>query len=244
MAKILDPSVIKRSSSADFKKSTNKGIKLRSKSVDLDRKPEQKKTETETTPIDPSLVDYKKILKNNLDKSQGDLNRVGTASPTSSILKTSSSPRTRKEMMKKHVKFNEENSEKAKTEPSAPNKPVEAAKTDIKISWVMSIQYSNNSMQNMRAIDQFDSGLKNVNDKMVDKFKQLIDQQIKNEKPTPKESQIPQPITEPQGQNIKDERSELEKYIFVFECRQWLAKDSGDKKTERILKVSNILNGL
>ena len=88
----------------------------------------------------------------------------------------------------------------------------------------------------------------NTKDVGIDSLKQKLDENENNQSQSKKLVKA-KSIDEDRDRDsksipdeIKGKKVEDESFIYVFECKQWLAKDQGDKKIERILKVTNILN--
>ena len=217
---------LKRSSSADATKSdettTKNQIKPRS-------------TSASSADGKEKSTMYKNVLKKNLEKNGENLmERLSNASPTMSILKTSSSPRTER----KKVKFNskdfyhqlDENSLQNSKEPVAVlNNNTKQAKLEMKLNWIMTVSYNEqNLVKNIKTIENFDKTLKSLDQKSLSKYDIVLKNEDKPKDPIDREAT-------PSHSNGNDNN------IYVFECKKWLAKDSPDKKIERVLKPSNIL---
>lgn len=150
--------------------------------------------------------------------------------PTSSILKTSSSPRNRR----KHVKFNSKDfyhqiSDENKSI-AAPTKP----KLEMKLNWIMSVANNDQGqIKSLKTIENFDKTIKAIDDRYIAKYDSIFKQEVtdsKSKEETPKSRS-------PRSTSVEDLNA-----MYVFECKKWLAKDSADRKIERIIKVTSILN--
>ncbi len=172
-------------------------------------------------------INFNDILRKNLSKSTGSLDSSRT-SP--SILKKSSSPRTRKEIMRKKVQFNSQN---MYNDDKKPKETEKTHKIEINLNWILSVCYDENkNIKNIKNVENFDKSIKNVSPQAIKKYDQNL-------------LKIKKTITEKNEQDeqieLNNYSSEMEKMIYVFECKHWLAKDMEDKKIERILKPSNFL---
>lgn len=197
-------------------------------------------------------INYKEILKKNLKKSLGS-QELSRASPTPSILKTAASPRTRK-----HVKFNSQlTSSDATPKPTdkspspAPNQNVKqqqqqqqpsttSNKIEMNIQWILSVEYNDstsNQITNFDSIEDYDPTIKNIDSKLISYYDSKTNKLLKPA--VPNEQLNDQKIDE--TKDNKAENVNLENMIYVFECKRWLARNMDDRKTERILKLTNIL---
>lgn len=174
------------------KNKNKKDDKKRSKSADPSKssprtpEPTTSDVKQRSSSADPSgSVNYKDVLKKNFEKNGLGLEApsptVSRASPTPSILKTSASPRTKNESMKKSVKFNSQDihhnvddpkPESGKNEPVKQEPPKPAApKTEMSISWVMSIKYDDRkNIDFIETIEDHDKMLKNIDNKLIAKY--------------------------------------------------------------------------
>ena len=190
---------------------------------------------------------YTDILKKNLSRSSSGPD-ISRHSPTPSILKTASSPRSRNEMMRKSVKFNEAENKSTSINKLEKGQSADGEKTapkiEMNLNWIMSLTYGEqNAIKQMKTVEDFDKTIKHIDSKLVAKLdesenpasKKLTKQAKSIDDDRDRESKTATP-TGDQGRHHEDH------LIYVFECKQWLAKDQGDKKIERILKVTNILN--
>jgi len=167
-------------------------------------------------------------------------------SPTSSILKTSASPRNQRKTVKFNSKdfyhqISDDNSRK-----SAPVTSSASTKTklDMKLTWLMSVVYNDqNQIKSLRTIENFDRSLKNIDERHVAKYDAIFREQaakltkdkgVEETAPGSDRQRSPRPGSTDENNN---------NLMYVFECKKWLAKDSQDRKIERIIKVTNILNG-
>lgn len=153
------------------------------------------------------------------------INGPNESSSTVSILKTSASPRTRRDMMKKHVKF-EKNLSQSKN--SEEKKPVQS-KIEMNMNWLMTINYSKNSqISNLRTLENFDKSIKAIDKRLIGIYESKVS----------KSTQSVEQLTSAHknSENVSDN------LIHVFECNQWLDGSGEDRKTDRILKLSNVLS--
>ncbi|CAF0724098.1 unnamed protein product [Brachionus calyciflorus] len=156
---------------------------------------------------------------------------------TPSILKTPNSPRTRRDMMKKHVKFEQQSNDKLKNE----KKEDKTAKIDMILNWVMSINYHDDSktIKNVRTIENYDKSIKNIDNKLVTLYESKLS---KSTASSTKENKSDVQQTPLSPRNSK--QSIQENLIHVFECNKWLAKDMEDRQTERIIRLIKSINQL
>ena len=248
---------VKRSKSVDLLKSKqqariknlNKGRSLSADSKKLKLDSKSNLTQADGT----NKQKYTDILKQNLERSNSGPDISRQHSPTPSILKTSSSPRSRNDMMRKSVKFNESENKKTSIGKQERNpspaqeteKTSTAPKIEMNLNWIMSLTYADqNVIKEVKSIENYDKTIKNIDVKLVEKLDENENSQGQSKKLVKAKS-----IDEDRDRDaksipdeIKGKKVEDESFIYVFECKQWLAKDQGDKKIERILKVTNILN--
>lgn len=157
----------------------------------------------------------------NQEEKNAELNESAS---TVSILKTSASPRTRRDMMKKHVKFDKNLSQSKNAESEKPAN----AKIEMSMNWLMSINYSRNSnISNIRTLESFDKSIKAIDNRLISLYESKI-------------SKSTQPIEEITAE-LKSSDSVNENLIHVFECNKWLDRNREDRQTEKILKLSNVL---
>lgn len=194
-------------------------------------------------------VNIKDVLKKNLEKgSTGSLDKMRQQSPTPSILKTSSSPRTRNDMMRKSVKFNEntENSRQAAAQKEAEQQKTSAPKIEMSLNWLMSVSYGEqNAIRAIKTIENFDKTIKNIDNKLLAKYDASLNPNIKKLSKTKSvDSDRERDAADAKAHmdaSFEDTDKANENYIYVFECKKWLARDQGDKKIERKIKVTNML---
>ena len=207
---------IKNLKPEEIEKLENK--KPRSKSAELSRKTVKSKSIQRPRSVSSN---YK---RNTVSSRQDDLKKSieSRASPTPSILKNPTSPRTRRDMMKKQVKF--ETAEKTKEKKGEKPNPV---KVEMNVNWLMSINYSDDSrtIKSVRTVENYDKSIKSIDNKLVSLYESKLNKSLK--KPEETVTATPKPVNE----NL----------IYVFECNKWLAKDKEDRQTERILKITNVL---
>lgn len=189
----------------------------RSSSADFSKSPETK------------TIPKRSISANSSNEKKKDSDEIKSNQiPTSSILKTSSSPRNRR----KHVKFN---SKDFYHQISDENKSIAAKpKLEMKLNWIMSVANNDQGqIKSMKTIENFDKTIKAIDERHIAKYDSIFKQEStdsKTKEENPK-SRSPRPV------NMDDLNA-----MYVFECKKWLAKDSPDRKIERIIKVTNILN--
>jgi len=114
----------------------------------------------------------------------------------------------------------------------------------MKLTWLMSVVYNDqNQIKSLRTIENFDRSLKNIDERHVAKYDAIFreqaakltkDKNVEETAPGPERQRSPRPDSTDENNN---------NLMYVFECKKWLAKDSQDRKIERIIKVTNILNG-
>jgi hypothetical protein len=246
----------KRSTSVDLLKSKKQAkIKNPAKGRSLSADSKKLKLDSKSNLSQADGTDklkYTDILKQNLERSKSGPDISRQHSPTPSILKTSSSsPRSRNDMMRKSVKFNEAENKSATINKLDKNQqPVQeteksstAPKTEMNLNWIMSLTYADqNVIREVKSIENYDKTIKNIDSKLVEKLDE-------NENPQSRKLTKAKSIDEDRDRDVKSIPVEIngkkvddENLIYVFECKQWLAKDQGDKKIERILKVTNVLN--
>lgn len=190
---------------------------------------------------DPTGKDLTKgALKKKLEQaSSGALDGVNRASPTSSILKTSSSPRSARKDTRKQVKFNPKeilHHENSKPEDATQAKTSSGPKLDMKINWLMSVCYNEQkATKSMVSIENFDKGLKNTDEKLLDKYYEQASKKVAKSKEQELEEEKRNELSKKSRSNSPDN------FIYVFECKNWISKDIGDRRIERILKVKSIL---
>lgn len=181
----------------------------------------------------------KSVLKKNLEQrvNSGSLNGLSRSSPTSSILKTSSSPRGSRTETRKQVKFNKEIHHHDSSKPDDSNATKsQAPKLEMKIHWFMSVYYNENKLtKNIKSIENFDKSLKNTDEKLLDKYYETT---LKKVQRTGRELEVEE---SKEAANKRARSASPDNFIYVFECKNWLAKDMGDRKIERIIKVKSIL---
>jgi hypothetical protein len=198
----------KRSSSAELKKSS---------------KSSQPVASVRSASAEPTNKDLQKsVLKKNLEKgSSGALDGVSRASPTSSILKTSSSPRSARKDKRKQVKFNsKEIHHHENSKPEEASKQASGPKLEMKINWLMSIFYNEQKMtKNIKSIENFDKSLKNADEKLLDKYFELA---LKKSMSKSKDIEVEEELRN--EMNKRNRSNSPENFIYVFECRNWLAK--------------------
>lgn len=220
----------------NIKKSPNK----RSQSAELKRTSHT--NYPSTSPIRSSSAEpsssalLKSVLKKNLEQSSsGALDGVSRASPTSSILKTSSSPRSSRTDTRKQVKFNKEiHHHDSNAKPDETTKP-QAPKLEMKVHWLMSVYYNENkTTKNVKSIENFDKSLKNTDEKLLDKYYEAA---MKKAQKGARDLEI----DDKSEMNKRARSTSPDNFIYVFECKNWLSKDTGDRKIERVLKVKTIL---
>ncbi len=250
----LKMKLMKRSNSVNDLAKIRKELNLRTSSA-------ESKSNSQTD-LNSNLVSSKEVLKNNLEReikkrlergSNQSLER--TPSPTSSILKTSTSPRAVKSFSasseKKQVKFNSKethhhlDSEHPKQGSKEVEKEQEEEKLVLDLNWIMSISYIDakiNEIHAIRTLENFDKNLKSIDNKLVN----LYDRKSKK---FSREKSIDLTDNDEKEVVIADEELkakildsiDIENVIHIFECKKWLAKDMEDKKIKRTLKLSNVL---
>jgi len=174
--------------------------------------------------------------------------QLSSQSPTSSILKTAASPRNQRKTVKFNSKdfyhqISDDGSKKSTSVSSSGGQATTKTKLDMKLSWLMSVVYNEqNQIKSLRTIENFDRGLKNIDDRHIAKYDLIFkEQEVKLTKGKKNEEKVlsPEKLQSPRTKNTDEKNNNL---MYVFECKKWLAKDSPDKKIERIVKVTNILN--
>ncbi len=161
----------------------------------------------------------KGVLKKNLEKSSSTaLDGVSRASPTSSILKTSASPRSGRKDARKQVKFNSNEIHHHVNSVAKPddNKQTNASnKLEMKINWLMTVYYNEQkTTKNIKSIENFDKNLKNTDEKLLDKYFELAMKKVS----TNIEEELRNEMSKKNRSNSPDN------FIYVFECRNWLSK--------------------
>ena len=133
--------------------------------------------------------------------------------------------------MQKRVKFNAQNMyEGDKGDPStgAPKSAGDKGKqtrsgVDISLNWIMSVVYDErNTVTSVRTVEDYDKSIRNISKAAADKL----------DAGTEKKQSV---------EINQNDESSVNNRVYVFECRQWLAKDMDDKKTEKTLQASNVL---
>lgn len=249
------PKTVKRSKSVDLKAKKQAKTKniAKARSLSADSKKLKLDSKSNLSQADGTdKLKYTDVLKQNLERSNSGPDISRQHSPTPSILKTSSSPRSRNDMMRKSVKFNEAENKSTSINKQEKNQqqPVQEAekssttpKIEMNLNWIMTLAYADqNVIKEVKSIENYDKTIKNIDVKLVEKLDE-------NENPSSKKLTKAKSIDEDRERDAKSIPNEItgkkvedENLIYVFECKQWLAKDQGDKKIERILKVTNILN--
>lgn len=209
---------IKNLKPEEIEKLENK--KIRSKSAELSRKTVKNKSIKRPRSVSTNSKSnmFPQSSRDGLIRNT-DLNR---ASPTPSILKNSASPRTRRDMMKKQVKFETADKAKEKKEEKS-----NQAKVEMNVNWLMTINYSddNRTIKSVRTVENFDKSIKNIDNKLVSLYESKLNKSLKK---------VEETVT-------NAPKSVNENLIYVFECNKWLARDKEDRQTERILKITNVL---
>jgi len=103
----------------------------------------------------------------------------------------------------------------------------EEKKSLVNHFWAFTVNYDEkNFVKKTHSIDEYDQSLLEIEYKKVAEVKQQVDKSDERRK------------------SLEDTRKQkqLEKNLYVFECNKWLAKNEDDGKTERILKITNIIN--
>lgn len=196
-------------------------IPRRAKSAELNRRPKivaTKRNRSTSANLKRQVYKYSK----NTDKSS----ELNEASSTVSILKTSTtSPRTtRRAMMKKHVKFDKNLSQSKKAEQE------KTEKIEMKMNWLLTINYTNNSqIKNLKTLENFDKSIKGIDNRLIGLYESKI-------------SKATQPVEQIASENNNKSDSIMDNLIHVFECNKWLDSDKENRKTEKILKLTTILN--
>ena len=244
--------VVKRSKSADSKRQAKINILSSTRSSSADSRKIDSKSNLNKVNSTGKLK-LADVLKKKLERSNSGPDISRQHSPTPSILKTSSSPRSRNEIMRKSVKFNEAenksttiNKLEKNQQPSLEKegeKTSLAPKVEMNLNWILSLVYGDQSLiKSMKSIENYDKTIKSIDNKLVEKLDE-------SENPTSKKLTKTKSIDEDRDRDVKSisieyagKKVDDENLIYVFECKQWLAKDQGDKQIERILKVTNILN--
>lgn len=151
-----------------------------------------------------------------------------------SILKKQNSPRNSKH----NVKF--DSTKEAGHHDS--NDDVKENKKMSKLDWIMTVKYKGNKLIPFRRIDEIDK--KMIDKKEFDRFKLEYKKQEDLNNPFLDKLEI---IDQKSGSmeslrsNKDKKKDDLNDKMYVFECNQWLAKDEGDRRIERILKLSDII---
>jgi hypothetical protein len=128
------------------------------------------------------------------------------------ILKRSGSPRN----MTRTVSFDNKDSHKKPISRSSSTDMLNDIINDSK--WVLSMSYNEkNQVKAFKTLEDYDKKLESMEYK-------------------PKTGKVIESLKEDQQKT-----DEQEGLVYIFECQKWLAKDEGDKKTERILKPTNII---
>ena len=116
-------------------------------------------------------------------------------------------------------------------------------KLDMKLTWLMSVMYNDqNQIKSLRTIENFDRGLKSIDDRHIAKYDSIFREQaakLTKEKEAEEAAPIAERQRSPRPGSAVENKNNL---MYVFECKKWLAKDSQDRKIERIIKVTNILS--
>jgi phenylpropionate dioxygenase-like ring-hydroxylating dioxygenase large terminal subunit len=214
-------------------------------------------------------LNSKEAVKNNLEKeikkrSSSALDRA--ASPTTSILKTSQSPRPPRAPAtptteRKQVKFNAKEThhhldketaavgqqqiagegEKRGVYEETPSSRNDEMNLDL--NWVMSIMYEDGKESNVhavRTIEHFDNTLKSIDTKTIDQYEAKIKKFAKQRSVDIAAEDEKAVVID--ADDPKKNLEKIEHSIFVFDCKKWLAKDMEDKKIKRNLKLSNVLS--
>lgn len=128
------------------------------------------------------------------------------------ILKRAGSPRN----MTRNVSFDNKSS---KSKPISRSSSTDMLSDVIKDSkWVMSIRFNEkNQIKAFKTLEEYDEKLKSM--KYKKETGKVIESSIKDQ------------------QEINDQ----EGLVYIFECKNWLAKDEGDGKIERVLKPTDII---
>lgn len=97
----------------------------------------------------------------------------------------------------------------------------------VDIFWAFTVNYnSKNVVTKTRSIDDYDRSLQEIDFKRVPEVKHQVEKSNDRRK----------------SNEDARKQKQLEKNLYVFECNRWLAKDEEDGKTERILKITNIIS--
>lgn len=220
----------------------------RSKSADEASKKEQKprSPSVESTGTPSGTVSLKDVLKKNHAK-QMSASQLSRSSPTLSILKTSSSPRNSVSGgTRKSVKFGENSTSGGRDSPktNSPSTSKSAApRVEMNIEWIMSVVYAapeSNRIKMVRTIENFDKSLKSIDDRLIESYNSKI-KKLGKAKTESEVNSVKQEIVGKSAVSTTDAAAKAENVIYVFECNKWLAKDAGDKKIERVIKLSNVL---
>ena len=91
-----------------------------------------------------------------------------------------------------------------------------------KTIWIMSAKYSGNKIKPFKKLEEINEVDQNEFERFKTEYKKLEKLNEINRSEEPKEKF----------------NNDL---MFVFDCNQWLARDEGDKRIERILKVNQII---
>lgn len=170
------------------------------------------------------------------DSKKSTVNELNRRSPTSSILKTSSSPRNQRKTVKFNSKDFYHQLDENKPVADAQTKPdVKSNKLEMKLNWIMSVAYESSSengdyIKAIRTIENFDKSLRVIDQRHIAKYDSISSkEQVKTA-----------------GENLVENArpstaSEDYNFMYVFECKKWLAKNSPDRKIERRIKVTNTM---
>ena len=161
--------------------------------------------------------------------------QLNRQSPTSSILKTSSSPRNQRKTVKFNSKDFYHQLDENKPIADAQTKPdVKSNKLEMNFNWIMSVAYESSNengdyIKAIKTIENFDKSLRSIDQRHIAKYDSISKEQSKD-----------------RGEHINENlrpstASEDYNFMYVFECKKWLAKNSPDKKIERRIKVTNTM---
>lgn len=169
------------------------------------------------------------------DSKKSTVNELNRRSPTSSILKTSSSPRSQRKTVKFNSKDFYHQLDENKPIADAQTKPdVKSNKLEMKLNWIMSVAYESSSesgdyIKAIRTIENFDKSLRSIDQRHIAKYDSLTKEKVKA-------------TGENLAENVRPSTaSEDYNFMYVFECKKWLAKNSPDRKIERRIKVTNTM---
>ena len=225
----------------------------------------QRSVDSEEFDLDPSkipeadkpvTIDHKEILKRTI-KPKAD--KRARTSPSPSILKTSASPRNRSESAKKQVKFNgkdqhhhEQQSRSRSNSPPSSRERDERAerrpapRIEINVSWLLTVLYEpqGGKVDKILSLEHFDRTLHQAKP-AVKSGKESRVRASRRTTPAvvdarPKTTHLATSPIKPIGPGHKPVNHE--DYIYVFECKRWLAVDQEDGQIERVLKPTALLS--